>query len=240
VDKKIFCFWTGENEVPEIRQKSVQSLSNSGLEVCLVTSQTLENYVPEADLHPTYRNLSLVHRSDYLRAYFMHHFGGAYCDIKRVDFSWRPVFDQLAVNPDLIGAGYREIHRHGVANVHQTAQLMGSSRIQLASSYVRWRWMQLNYSRLIGNCAFIFRPATEFTQFWWEEVNARLDRVAPALRKHPSTQPKERMKTIYEGTISSYPVPWSYLLGDVLQPLALRYHRKILRSLPAPDFQNYE
>lgn len=240
MERKLYCFWTGENEIPPIRQASIDSMTNSGLKVVLVTPDSLHDYISKKDLHQSYWNLSVNHRSDYLRAYFMHHFGGGYCDIKRVDASWIETFEEIEARDTLFGGGYREIHRHGVANLHQSSQLLEESRARLALNWVRWRWLQVNFWRVIGNCAFIFRPNTPFTQLWWAELNRRLDSLAPALAANPATELKERMKTEYRGKISQYPVPWAFLQADVMQPLALRYGRRILRTLPPPDFLNYQ
>ena len=37
---------------------------------------------PQYPIHPAYNFLSNIHRSDYLRCYFMHILGGGYADIK--------------------------------------------------------------------------------------------------------------------------------------------------------------
>jgi hypothetical protein len=76
MERKLFCFWTGDNAIPVARARSIDSLSNSGLEVCLITNDTIGEYLSECDLHPAYYSLNLAHRADYLRAYFMHHYGG--------------------------------------------------------------------------------------------------------------------------------------------------------------------
>ena len=49
-----------------------------------MTPANLQDWVVAGHpLHPAYNDLSLVHRSDYLRAYLLHHHGGGYCDLKR-------------------------------------------------------------------------------------------------------------------------------------------------------------
>ena len=240
MDANLFAFWTGDNLLPPMRTQSVQSLGFSGLDVHLVTPQNLKEYIGKPDLHPAFWNLNLAHRSDYLRSYFMHTYGGGYSDIKPLTASWLPTFRRVEEDPALMGAGYREIHRHGIANVHQSAELLEKPRRTILREWVRWRWLQVNYRRIIGNCAFIMKPRSELTTLWWEEVNVRLDSLEPLLRQHPASEPKERMKERYGGKVSNYPVPWSYLLGDILQPLALQFSRKLLRTLPPPNFDNYQ
>ncbi|MEU5467039.1 hypothetical protein [Kocuria salsicia] len=49
----------------------------------LVTPENLSDWVlPQHPLHRAYENLSLVCRSNYLRASLTHHHGGGYCDLK--------------------------------------------------------------------------------------------------------------------------------------------------------------
>lgn len=236
----LFTFWTGDNPLPAAREQSLQSLESSGLEVRFVTATNLGDYIAKGDRHPAFQHLNLAHRADYLRAYFMHYYGGGYCDIKPLMASWLPTFRRVEEDSALIGAGYREIHRHGIANVHQSAELLEKPRRTILHEWVRWRWLQVNYRRIIGNGAFIMKPRSELTTLWWEEVNVRLDSLEPLLRQHPASEPKERMKERYGGKVSNYPVPWSYLLGDILQPLALQFSRRLLRTLPPPNFDNYQ
>lgn len=239
MQRKIFCFWTGENDIPEIRMKNIDSLTVSGLEVCLVTNDNLHEYIHKDDLHPAYYSLNLAHRADYLRVYFMHHFGGAYCDIKKIEHSWLGIFDELESNTGLLAAGYPEVGRWGVGNCHHSALLLNDNSFKKISSYFQWRFLQLHYKKLIGNGAFIFKPYTVITQAWWDEVNKRLDKLSDKLSISPAKLPKERMGVIYDGIVSSYPVPWSYLLGDVLAPIILKNSNMVLKNLPPPDFKNY-
>lgn len=240
MDANLFTFWTGDNPLPTVRAQSLQTLESSGLEVRLVTLENLGDYITKTELHPAFQHLNLAHRSDYLRAYFMHSYGGGYSDIKPLMASWLPTFRRVEEDSALMGAGYREIHRHGIANVHQSAELLGKPRPTILREWVRWRWLQANYRRVIGNCAFIMKPRSELTTIWWEEVNVRLDSLEPLLRQHPASEPKERMKERYGEKVSSYPVPWSYLMGDIFQPLALQFSGRLLRSLPRPNFDNYQ
>ena len=83
----IYCFWTGTNEMNETRLNGLNKLrSVSGCNVVLITPDNLNDFLIEP-LHPAYKYLSLVHRSDYLRAYFMHYHGGGYSDIKPGKYS---------------------------------------------------------------------------------------------------------------------------------------------------------
>ena len=89
-------------------------------------------------------------------------------------------------------------------------------------------------SGLIGNCAYYFKPQTLFAGMWVKEVERRLDFLLPALRKHPPAHPRDRA-----GTGSGYPVPWSFVLGDVFHPLTAVFFPLLSRRLPPPSFEDY-
>ncbi|MGI9252585.1 MAG: hypothetical protein ACR2J8_02470, partial [Thermomicrobiales bacterium] len=78
--RTVYCFWTGENEMPSQRLESLETIrQNAGCEVVLVTPDNLADFLVEP-LHEAYDYLSCTHRADYLRAWFMHHRGGGYTD----------------------------------------------------------------------------------------------------------------------------------------------------------------
>lgn len=70
--------------------------------VVLYTADTIPSLqVAGAPFHPAYPYLSAVHKSDYLRAYVMHHRGGAYTDIKTpYGWPWRDAFRDFELNPN--------------------------------------------------------------------------------------------------------------------------------------------
>lgn len=237
---ELYVFWTGDNPIPEVRKASIQTMSKTGLNLNLIDKDSLHDFVRKESIHPAYQYLNLAHRADYLRAYFMHHFGGGYCDIKTVAQSWLPAVNDLKRRENLLAVGYREVSRHVVANTYHSSKLIGIERKKEIFEYLKWRWLQLNYTKLIGNCAFVFKPNTDLTMAWWLELNNRLDFLMPSLERNPAVHPKERGGLRYKGVLSRYPVPWTYLLGDILQPLVLKYHRRVSKDLPPPGFQNYQ
>ena len=115
---KIFCFWMNDGELPEIRKKNLQRLSlNCGVPVELITKYNLNDWIIENEpLHPSFEFLSEVHKSDYLRCYFMHHYGGGYSDIKNVQGSWVGFFNFLESTDKFDVIGYQEQHPDHIAN----------------------------------------------------------------------------------------------------------------------------
>ncbi|WP_417688647.1 hypothetical protein [Roseibium sp.] len=210
-----------------------------------MTGNTLPGWIKsEAPLHPAYEFLSAVHRSDYLRPYFMHHYGGGYADIKATTTSWRPAFDLLDRSPDAFGIGYSEKSAKGVAHIHRHT-LDGDYffRGEPANKYanlLRYRYLRLRWRSLIGMCAYVFKPGTEFTSNWLQTVEKRLDALFPLLKERPASDPRQSSDTpLAEGTLP-YPVPWSFLCADVIHPLVYQYRGRVLQGLPTPSFKNYQ
>lgn len=210
--EKIFIFWTGDNEMSDNRKRGLASLEKeSETEVKLITPQNLSNYiVPEFPLHPCYEKLSLVHRSDYLRCYFMHHHGGGYADVKTFHHSWKKAFKKLHNSTDRYLIGYPEVG--GIATVGGKL----------------YEDLIFHMPLLIGNCAYICRSNTAFTSEWYSELHRRMDEYA------------DRLEAFEQKKTAEYPVPYTYLLGQIFHPLSLKYHHKILQDRTLmPDFINY-
>lgn len=215
----IYCFWTGTNALPpnRVRNLALFRASNAHTEVILVTPDSLPQFIKSGHpLHPAYEHLSLVHKSDYLRAYFMHHYGGGYSDIKEQQHVWLRFFTALADAPDKWVLGFREL------SVDMCAQLPGRLG----------RDLKIHHRTIIGTCAFVMRPGTPFTTEWMDELHARLDFYADALARHPGNE---------RGSNPGYPVPWTGILGDIMQPLCLKYRSHlILDDRIKPSFKNYK
>ena len=202
----VYAFWTGSNPMSENRQKHFQLLkANIGVDFILVTPDNLPQYIlPDHPLHPAFSHLSLVHKADYLRCYFMHHHGGGYTDIKACRHNWRPLFARLNKSRDYL-IGYPE------SGVHDLAPVGGTTGAD----------MRTHYRHIIGNGAYICRKNTPFTREWYEELLNRMDGYADALQRHPGN---------IMGDNPGYPIAWTAVLGDIFHPLSLKYMHQILRS----------
>ncbi len=220
VDRVIYIFWTGDNEITPNRLEGIRSLEKvSGAEVKLITPKNLSDYIKEEDPLPeAYQYLSLNHRSDYLRSYFMFHYGGGYADIKSYYGSWIPAFEKLE-NSDAYVIGYPEVGfmgaaRHGIENVDLKNDL-----------YHHWRY-------LVGNGSFICRPRTRLTAEWHTAVRNRLLSYSEQLRAHPA-------QDIF-GRNADYPIPWAGMQGEIFHPFCLKYHERLLKDKALmPSFENY-
>jgi len=240
MQRRIFCFWTGNNPLSDRRRANLAALrAGTGVEVVLVTPRNLHDFLPATQLHPAYVHLNLAHRSDYLRCYFMRRYGGGYSDIKRSTHNWQQYFDEIEANPQLWVVGYPEIGPGGIANLYSVSRQLGTPWAATAQAWLSRKWLQAHWRRLIGCGAYICRPGTPLLEAWWAEINLRLDRLLPALQAAPARYPRERAGEVHDGAISAYPVPWTYLNGAILQPLFLRHVRHLSQTLPTPEFSDY-
>ena len=220
VDKVIYCFWTGSNQMSDNRKRCFESIcQNSGVPVKLITPDNLPDYIlPNHPLHQAFEYLSLVHKADYLRGYFMHFYGGGYCDIKTIKQPWNDCFDRLNKSDKYI-IGYQELNEECSAYVDVAEPIIQED--------VKKRW-----PLLVGNCAYICRPQTKFTDEWLAEQDKRLDYYYDELKGHPATDPM--------GKENGYPIPWQRILGAIFHPLCLKYHDKIIQDKGIiPSFENY-
>ena len=220
--KLIYAFWTGDNEMSHDRRACMTSLlEKSGVDVLLVTPDNLkENILSNYPLHPAYEYLSLTHRADYLRCYFMHHLGGGYSDIKKTSASWRKSFEDLDASDSSYVNGYPELNADCVAMV--------GGDLYLA--------LRANYQKVVGCSAFMCKSNTPFTEEWYNSVNNILDILMPYLVESPAKHPQEKFGMIIDGRPSKYPLRWTEILGNVFHPLCLKYSDNIIQTLPRCEF----
>lgn len=154
----VFCFWFGE-PMSANRENALNVMSSKiGIPLYLVTEEVLKQYEVEP-FHRAFSRLIPVHKSDYLRAYFMRHFGGGYCDIKYINSSWGDAFEMLK-SSEKYALGYKEVGEHGVAKCE------GSSVHE---------HLKANWEKLIGCGAFICKNNTPFVNEWLDAVEKKLD-----------------------------------------------------------------
>jgi hypothetical protein len=212
----IYVFWTGHNEMSNNRQRCLKHLQNvSGVNIQLVTPDNLGEFIlEEAPLHPAYPYLSETHKADYLRTYFMHFIGGGYSDVKETTGNWTHCFEELYQSDDKWINGYKEVEG-GVA--YKPAEHA-------------WR-------ELIGNCSYICKPRTPFTQEWYDGMIAVLDEKLEQLRQFPSTHPQDCAQL--NGGGGGYPIEWNELLGRIFHRICFKYKEHILNTVPPCTFHHY-
>lgn len=219
---RVFCLWTDENKMSENRQNALSTIKNTGLEVIFINSKNLHSWIAkDMPLHPAYNYLSAVHKADYLRCYLMHHHGGAYSDIKQIEHSWVLPFERLKESHFFMN-GYREV------SFLETARGRG---------LIKDLWLAFNFYRMIGNCAYICKPNTPFTQEWLNSVHKVLNCKFETLKRHPAQDPRDfHKKRLLNNSVSLYPLRWTEICGEIFHPLCLVYSTMLLKSLPTPNF----
>lgn len=165
MNKTIYCFWTGTNEMSDVRENSLEYLTHfTGCEVrCIYHTDIAAYILEEHPLHPAYEYLSETHKADYLRTYVMNFHGGGYSDIKIPSGSWVQAFEELEASDAWIN-GYPELEG--------------------GAAFGAWQ-------DLIGICAYICKPHTPLTEEWYSTMIALLDTKLEQLKQHPSRHPQD-------------------------------------------------
>jgi hypothetical protein len=174
-----------------------------GIHFILVTPKTLDFYIKKAGvkLHEGFKYLSAIHKSDYLRCYFMHFFGGGYIDIKQAGLGWVDAFDKLYHNSDSIYCVSQHIREEDVSGDELCKK---------------------NSDKMMAMGAFICKYNTPFTKDWYNSLQRKMDEKLEDLKKNPATHARE------PPTGSSYPIAWGDILGGIFHPLCYKYHKYIM------------
>ena len=204
IRRVIWQFWTGPNPITDNRKKCIQlSGNNFGVPVKLLQGdEILKWQVPEHPFHPAYQYLSYTQRSDYLRCYFLHFYGGGYADIKEYskDNNWKECFDIMDANKDIWVIGQHEI--------------LGGS------AYREYNTIE-GIEHLVANGYFIMRPQTEFTQRWFDWCTGKMDVAYEPLKKcWEITKNNPRIRGQLD---SRYPLRWAALTGEIAHRLEWEY-----------------
>ena len=101
----LWLCWTGSNKMSELRRSCLNNIYRYiEADVILVTKDNLNYYNNKNyPIHEAYQYLSDIHKSDYLRCYLLHNYGGSYIDIKPLDFSIKKFSDDLKNNENIFG-----------------------------------------------------------------------------------------------------------------------------------------
>jgi hypothetical protein len=215
----VYMAWFGD-EIPEIRKSSIEQFEKvSETNVVLITNENMGDYILDSEpLHPAYECLSQMHRSDYMRTYFMNFHGGGYSDIKMTTGSWKSSFDKLN-NSDAWAIGYKELSKRHVP-------FGGGAR-------KHWR-------RIIGCSAFICKPQTEFTKHWYDRMISVLDKKLEQLKKFPARGCCDRWRGgNRRDRRAQYPLRHLDLIRHWHLSVC-KHSSHMLNTLPKPNFDTYK
>ena len=220
----IFVFWTGDNSMSPNRLISLKKLQAvSEYNIILVTKDNLSEFIRASDPLPeAYQYLSATHKSDFLRPYFMHHYGGGYSDIKQTLGSWKTGFKAIENSTNLL-CGYPEFSHHQIAHV----------------DYKKY------WNIMVGCGAFISKPNTPFTKEWYLSATNLIVSKTSMLKKFPASHPQECSEgnghegCQPHGVRSNYPIEWNEIMGRIFHPLVFKYRNFVSRTVPRPVIYNY-
>jgi hypothetical protein len=169
-------------------------VNNVGINIILITENNFYDYETQNHpIHNAFQYLSATHKADYVRAYMLRHYGGAYSDIKQTNFNFNQYFDMLE-NSDKYCIGYPEVR----------------------PEHVGYEPARAKYSEYIGTGMSIHKKNTPLTQQWLYFVERVLDKNFVQLKKYPGTyHPRAIFGGIldnnYEFSGSKYPLQWIQL-----------------------------
>lgn len=103
--------------------------------------------------------------------YMMHLYGGGYCDVKHMHFSWRPYLEGLEKDADHWAYGYGEIYSYDVACFNDAQPSCNE--------------IQSQFRRLIGNGYYALKRNTSLTEDWYNRVTSTLDKKHEEIKKNP-------------------------------------------------------
>lgn len=220
LQRNLYSFWVGHNNLVmnQNRINGLESIkNNSNVNFILINNENLPDYILEGHpLHQGFNYLSDVHKADYLRTYFMHHYGGGYTDIKPCSWDWNTYFDQLE-NSDAFGIGAPEDEGELSVTLKQRA------------------WLGKHWDKLVSNDLYIFKPNTEFTTKWYNKLLEIMDIKFNNLQKFPAKNSREAADTI----VTRYPIEWGEILLEIFHPLCYEYTDRLIKTMPLPITKNY-
>ncbi len=209
----IYLFWTGDNPMNEKRINCLNySKETSKSNLILITKDTLHEYIlKDHPLHPSYQYLSETHKSDYLRCYFAHFYGGGYMDVKKTLGPWDDCFEEMR-NSNYLMCGYKHVGDGHVCDPYKPY-----------------------WDELIATNAFICKPQSVITTEWYNEMILLMDNKLEQLQKNPAKYTDDST-----WGDSGYPMAWSEMLGDIFFKITYKYKDKLLQTLPKVNLDLYD
>jgi hypothetical protein len=227
VPKVIWCYWAG----PPMQGKRLTDfeklIQEVGVPVFLITPENVASLVkPEAPFPKGFVHLSAVHQSDLVRAYMMHHYGGAWHDIDAPRACFKEAW-KVFEDPNVYICGMPEIER-GVADV-------------IAPD---GRHMRSHYDKLIAVPAWVARPQTDFSQLVWRSIHEEIENKSKLLEQFPARSTRDKyipvrnywqgllvtIKHKWAGRNPHYPILWT-LFGNSFHQAQLSFPAHINRTL---------
>ena len=230
----VWCYWEGE-AMSGNRLLSFEYLSkNIGVPICLITPENIQQFIkPQHPFPEVYKYLSIVHRSDYIRAYLLHHYGGAWHDVKATTVSY--------------ASCWKEFEDEKIWIIGKPEIAKGAAQVLTSDG----KYIPDYYKDLIAVPSWIGRPQTPLSSEILQGIEHILAENATTLATNPAKHPRERklvtknivQKIVYpikfflQKRSLYYPLEWT-LFGNVFHPAILKYKNHVSRNLPVDDIKN--
>ena len=228
VPKVVYICWFGHTKgfTPEFTVRRFNAIVS--LIECIkvpVILLTWDNYksfeIPSFPINCGFEYLSGNHKSDYLRAYMLYHYGGAYHDIKYRKLSWESEWDKF-LDPNIWMIGRRELNQ----------DCIGFSPGE--------EWVQKEYQKLITMGWVICRPKTEYIQILLQNITKKLEERGDLLKNNPAIHSRQVQQVYIDKDNYSYPFGYLELMGEMSHRLQLNYTNHINYTLPDILYKTYK
>lgn len=226
VPRVVWCFWDGE-EMNKTREDSLLLMSKHlEVPVCLITTKNINEFIlSKAPLHPGYYYLSSVHKSDYLRIYLLHYYGGGWHDIKPTEISFKNVWDEFE-DSNVFLVGKPEI-KNGPAKIYDN----------------EGRWMRRYWKDLVSCGAWVGKANTLLSKEMIKNINCLLDENLELLKLNPPKNAydcKIKKYRYFKKKVlgyKEYPLDWT-VFGNIFHPLNYKYRHNVKKTLPFDLVEN--
>ena len=221
VPEVVFICWFGI-QISENRLHALNSLiKNINVPYILLTDENVYQYEKkDKPFHKSFPFLSGNHKSDYLRSYLLHYYGGGYHDVKYRNEGWIGQWDSF-----------------------QDTNIWIKTRPERHPSWIGYdvdnpvtRKIQSKYKELGTMCWVICRPNTLYTKNLLNNIETRLDKHYENLKKNPSTKPggyyANKPFSKVEDVNTMYPLRWLEIMGEHFHLLMYTYKDHMIFGLP--------
>ena len=223
VPEVVFICWFGgykvENQKMSInRFKAFISLvKNIQVPVILITNKNYMSFVKKTHpIHKSFELLSGNHKSDYMRAYLLHHYGGGYHDIKHREKSWKNCWDDWLFDDNIWIFGRKENNKDAIGYPPNEKHICE------------------HFDKLITMGWVISKPYTKFTGKLLCKIEEVLDKKHDKLLENPgyNSAGYYHENPFQMAEENNYPLRWLEVMGEISHPLMLEITEHIKFGLP--------
>ena len=224
VPKVVFICWFGgykvdNQQMSKNRFAAYKSLvENIGVPVILITSNNYRFFVKQS--HPIHKSFDLLsgnHKSDYMRIYLLHYYGGGYHDIKHREEGWQDCWGDWLFDDNIWIYGRRENNRKAIGYPPNCRSIVRN-----------------HYNELVTMGWVICKPNTKYTSNLLNKIEYVLDKKYTELVSYPgyNSAGYYHKNPFQMAEEYIYPLRWLEVMGEISHPLMLEFTEHIKYGLP--------